>query len=48
MTEWYIYIPDEGDWPINYNGRSHEQARLAYLQWAGRQRLPAGAVIWSR
>lgn len=47
--EWFIYIPDEGDWPITtYAGPDKEKARLAYLKWAGRKRLPAGAVIWGR
>jgi hypothetical protein len=46
--EWFIYILEEGDWPINYNGTSREQARAVYLKWAQRKRLPAGSVIWWR
>jgi len=43
--KWHIYIPEEGHWPINYTGTSKKEARLAYLKWAGRKRLPAGSVI---
>lgn len=46
--EWYIYIPEEGDWPIAFDGDSPAAARRAYLKWAGRTRLPAGARIWQR
>lgn len=47
-VEWLIYIPDEGDWPIDYAGTDEEGARRAYLSWAGRKRLPPGARIWRR
>jgi hypothetical protein len=43
---WYIYIPDEGDWPINYRGTDEREARDVYLRWAERKRLPAGSRIW--
>lgn len=43
---WYIYIPEEGDWPINYWGEDIKGARSAYLTWARRRRLPRGAKIW--
>jgi hypothetical protein len=47
--EWFIYIVEEGDWPISrYHGTSREQARAEYLRWARRKRLPAGSVIWWR
>lgn len=46
--EWFIYISDEGDWPIDYNGENKKTARAVYLVWANRKRLPNGAVIWSR
>jgi hypothetical protein len=45
--EWFIYIPEEGDWPIDYDGDNLYAAKAAYLKWAGRKRLPAGSVIWS-
>ena len=43
---WYIYIVDEGDWPINYFGPDPAHARKAYLQWARRKTMPKGSVIW--
>lgn len=43
---WYIYIPDEGDWPIDYRGTNPAEARRVYLTWAQRKRLPNGAKIW--
>jgi hypothetical protein len=46
--EWFIYIPEEGDWPIHYSGPSAKEARLAYLRWAGRKRCPDGSKIWFR
>lgn len=42
---WRIYIPEEGHWPIAYNGNDPAEARRAYLTSAGRTRLPAGSVI---
>ena len=45
--EWLIYIPDEGHWPINYNGTDKAEARRVYLKWADRKRLPAGSFICS-
>ncbi len=44
--EWFIYIPNEGDWPINYDGDDPKEARAVYLKWAERKRLPAGSKIW--
>lgn len=46
--KWFIYIPEEGDWPIDYRGSDHREARQAYLKWAGRKRLPAGSRIWKQ
>ena len=45
--KWYIYIPEEGDWPISYTGKSREKARKVYLKWANRKYLPAGAYVWN-
>lgn len=42
---WFVYIPEEGHWPIDYSGDDAAEARAAYLRWAGRKRLPAGARI---
>lgn len=44
-TEWFIYIPEEGHWPIKYNGNDPKKARKAYLKWAKRKRLPPGSFI---
>jgi hypothetical protein len=44
-AKWIIYIAGEGHWPIDYFGDDRAQARLAYLRWAGRSRLPAGSAI---
>lgn len=44
---WYIYIPEEGHWPIDYGGPSKAEARRVYLEWAGRKRLPNGSSIGS-
>jgi hypothetical protein len=44
-TEWVIYIPGEGHWPINYDGYNKKAARRTYLKWAHRKRLPAGSHI---
>lgn len=46
--EWFIYIPDEGDWPIDYYGHSKKEARIVYLKWSGRTRLPRGSKLWNR
>ena len=46
--EWFIYIWDEGDWPIQYIGSSEKEARAIYLKWAGQKRLPLRSMIWSR
>ena len=43
--EWLIYIPEEGHWPIKGLHKTEEQARKAYLKWARRKRIPAGAFI---
>lgn len=43
---WFIYIPNDGDWPIAYFGQDEAGARKKYLVWAGRKRLPKGAKIW--
>ncbi|MGH3428232.1 MAG: hypothetical protein ACRDQZ_11820 [Mycobacteriales bacterium] len=43
--EWFIYIPEEGHWPIRYSGSDAGRAKAAYLRWAGRKRLPAGSRI---
>jgi hypothetical protein len=45
MSKWLIYIPEEGHWPIQYDGNDAKAARRAYLKWAGRSRLPAGSEI---
>jgi hypothetical protein len=45
MSKWMIYIPEEGHWPIQYDGDDAEMARRAYLRWASRSRLPAGSKI---
>lgn len=42
---WYIYIPEEGHWPIAYGGKDKAVARTTYLKWAGRKRLPSGSFI---
>lgn len=44
---WYVYIPEEGDWPIRYSGTSKVEATSAYLAWAKRKTLPRGARVWS-
>lgn len=46
--KWFIYIPEEGDWPIKYTGDSKEEAKAAYLKWANRKSLPAGSKIWQQ
>jgi hypothetical protein len=46
--EWFIYIPEEGDWPIKYNGTDKDKAKATYLKWAKRKSLPKGSRIWSR
>ena len=43
--KWYIYIPDEGHWEIDYDGDDQKEARKVYLKWAKRERLPAGSQI---
>ena len=45
MLEWFIYIEDEGDWPISGTHKTKAEARNAYLKWAGRQRIPAGSIM---
>jgi len=45
MAEWVIYIPEEGHWPIAYDGEDWYAARRAYLKWAGRKILPPGSWI---
>lgn len=45
--KWFIHIPEEGDWKINYNGTSEIEAREVYLTWADRKKLPKGATIYS-
>ena len=43
---WVIYIPEEGDWKIvSKSETTKEEARKIYLKWAGRKRLPKGALI---
>jgi len=44
--QWFIYIPEEGDWPIKYDGDSKEEAKAVYLKWAKIEKLPAGSRIW--
>jgi len=46
--EWFIYLWDEGDWPIQYMGPSEKEARAIYLKWSGQKRLPPRSMIWSR
>lgn len=44
--EWVIYIPEEGDWPINHKlNASYSEARETYLKWADRKRLPKNSFI---
>lgn len=43
--EWMIYIPEEGHWDINGKHVDEAGARRAYLKWARRKRIPAGAYI---
>jgi len=45
-TEWMVYIPDEGHWPIAHKpGATYKEAREAYLNWAGRNQLPKGSFL---
>lgn len=44
-TKWLIYIPNEGHWPVDYDGDDEAGARKAYLAWAKRKRLPAGSFL---
>jgi hypothetical protein len=46
--EWFLYVPNSGDWRINYNGDSAIEARKAYLEQSGYKRLPNNSHIWSR
>ena len=46
--EWFIYIPEEGDWQIDYDGEKEEEARKVYLKRSNRERLPTKSRIWSR
>lgn len=46
--EWFIYVPDEGDYQIDYTGTRPDEAQSAYFKWAIRNDLPEGAVIWVR
>lgn len=48
MKEWFIYIPEEGDWLVKYTGEKERDARLAYLAQFGVKRMPANSVLWSR
>lgn len=48
MREWFVYIPEEGDWSLRYTGDKERDARLAYLAQFGVKRMPAGSRIWSR
>lgn len=43
--DWLIYIPEEGHWPIKGKHKTEGAARAAYLKWAKRKRIPAGAYI---
>lgn len=43
--DWQIYIPEEGHWPIAYNGTDKAGAKTAYLKWAGRKSMPRGSRI---
>jgi hypothetical protein len=45
-TKWYVYIPDDGDWPINYSGTSIKEARAAWLKSIGEKSLMRGSYIW--
>lgn len=51
---WFIYIPEEGDWPIRPMTKSGREpadkvaATRAYLDWAKRKTLPRGSRIWKR
>lgn len=45
-TEWMVYIPDEGHWPIAHKPRAtYEEAREDYLKWVGRNQLPKGSFL---
>jgi hypothetical protein len=46
--EWFIYIPEEGDWIIDYKGKDPKKARQKYLKWSNRKRIPKNSKIWSR
>jgi hypothetical protein len=43
--KWFIYIPEEGHWPIPGTHSTEAAARDAYLRWAERRRLPNGSMI---
>lgn len=44
--KWMIYIPEEGHWEIDVDeDATYEEAKAAYLKWAGRKRLPKGSLI---
>ena len=44
--EWFIYIPKQGLWLINYTGDSKEEAEAAYLKQSGDESLPSGSKIY--
>lgn len=46
-VEYSIYIPEEGDWKIKGKHSNCEEAKQAYLKWAGRKTLPKGSHIWT-
>lgn len=45
LYKYMIYIPEEGHWPIRGLHANKTEARTAYLAWAERKRIPAGAFI---
>lgn len=45
---WAIKIPGEGYQDIRYRGDNAEDARVAWLRSAKRQRLPRGSRITTR
>lgn len=42
---WQIYIPNEGHWPIAYDGDDEQKAKQKYLDWAERKTLPRGSKV---
>ena len=47
--KWYVYIEDDGHWPVPYFGNNKREARRAatrsFRERFGVSRLPNGAVV---